>query len=145
MKLYLGQHGEANPENIDPARGLTGKGIADTKKVADFSKNIKVDEIWHSTKLRAKQTAEIFAKVLGKKAIEQEGLRPNDPVSPIVKKIDRDLMVVGHLPFMEKISSFLITGSEDNRPVIFRQAGIVCLENTNSKWGLSWMVTPEVL
>ncbi len=145
MRLYLIQHGEAKPENIDPARGLTDKGIADAKKVAEFSKNIKVGEIWHSTKLRAKQTAEIFAEVLGKKAIEQEGLKPNDPVSPIVKKIDKDLMIVGHLPFMEKISSLLITGSEDNRPVIFQQAGIVCLKNTDSKWGLSWMATPEVL
>lgn len=145
MKLYLIQHGEAKPEKIDPARGLTDKGIADATKVAEFSKNIKVAEIWHSTKLRAKQTAEIFAKALGKQAIEQEGLKPNDPVSPIVKEIDRDLMIVGHLPFMEKISSLLITGSEDNQPVIFQQAGIVCLENTDSKWGLSWMATPEVL
>jgi phosphohistidine phosphatase len=144
MKLYLVQHGEASSEEPRP---LTAKGKSDAQKVAQFLKknNISVDEIWHSTKLRAKQTAEIFAQALGMNAIEKEGLKPNDAVSPVAEKIDKDLMIIGHLPFMTKLSSLLITGSEDNQPVTFKQAGVVCLEKADSKWGLSWMVIPEVL
>jgi phosphohistidine phosphatase SixA len=34
MHLYMVQHGEAKSAEVDPARGLTPKGIADVQKVA---------------------------------------------------------------------------------------------------------------
>ena len=56
MHIYLVQHGEAKPEEIDPERRLTENGTRAVQKVADFlrkSSGLEVDTIWHSGKPRA--------------------------------------------------------------------------------------------
>ncbi len=82
MLVYLVRHGEAVPDNVDPARPLSEKGRAEVEETAKqlLADGAKVDEIWHSGKLRAKQTAEIIARVLGvEKVLEKPGLKPDDP------------------------------------------------------------------
>ncbi len=66
MKLYLVQHGEAVPESQDPSRPLTDKGRREAERVAQHiaKLGIHMDKILHSGKLRAAQTAEIFAQHL---------------------------------------------------------------------------------
>jgi phosphohistidine phosphatase len=65
MRLYLVQHGEAKPEEEDPAHHLTERGFADLQKVADLLRPLKlaVLAIWHSGKPRAVQTAQILAQI----------------------------------------------------------------------------------
>lgn len=151
MKLYLLQHGEAHPEQVDPARSLTQKGRKDVLKVAKFlqRRGVEVDTIWHSTKTRAIQTAEILAKSVRAKSIEQkQGLAPNDPVETIedeLAKTEKDLMIVGHLPFLQKLASLLLTDSESQDLIAFRQGGVVCLEHEQGKWEIVWMITPELI
>ncbi|RLD16037.1 MAG: phosphohistidine phosphatase SixA, partial [Caldiserica bacterium] len=66
MRIYLVQHAEAKPKEEDPERPLTEKGVLNAKKVAEFLKGkIKPSCIYHSDKLRAKQTAKIFSEILG--------------------------------------------------------------------------------
>ena len=63
MQIYLVQHGEAKPEEIDPQRRLTESGARAVQNVADFlrtSGGLKVDAIWHSGKARAQQTEELL-------------------------------------------------------------------------------------
>jgi len=36
MQIYLVQHGESKPEEIDPERTLTESGSRDVHKIADF-------------------------------------------------------------------------------------------------------------
>jgi phosphohistidine phosphatase len=152
MKLYLVQHGESKPEDVDPGRGLTNKGIADVRKVADFLKPLRADvkAVWHSGKTRAQQTAEILTDVVAAGDFQvREGLAPNDPVDPVKDKlalIHNDLMIVGHLPFLGKLASILVAGSESADVVAFRHGGIVCLERDETgAWRVHWMVTPEIL
>jgi phosphohistidine phosphatase len=57
----------------------------------------------------------------------------------------RDVIIVGHLPFLQKFASLLITSSESSEVVKFKQGGVVCLERTNSQWSVAWMVVPELL
>ena len=66
MKLYLIQHGEAKPEAEDPERSLTVHGEEETKRVSLRASNLNIvpSRIFHSGKLRAKQTAELVAKGL---------------------------------------------------------------------------------
>ena len=63
MKLYLVQHGEAEPKEANPERPLTEKGLSDVKKAASLLANsvLKVDMILHSGKKRAEQTARTIA------------------------------------------------------------------------------------
>ena len=67
MKLYLIQHGEAKSKEEDSERPLNETGIENSKKVSNFISRMDLDisEVWHSTKLRAKETAMIFAGNLG--------------------------------------------------------------------------------
>jgi phosphohistidine phosphatase len=119
MLLYLVRHGEAVAEEIDPARPLTEKGRAEVEATAKELKaeGARIDEIWHSTKLRAKQTAEIIARVLGvSKVIEKDGLKPSDPVAPIAEPLrqsGKTILIAGHLPFLPKLASLLKTGAEE--------------------------------
>lgn len=150
MFLYLVQHAEAKPETEDPQRGLSEKGMKDIGKVASFiSKlNLQVDEILHSGKLRAKQTAEVLAEALKVKISETQGLAPlDDPHiwANKLKNIERSIMLVGHLPHLEYMTSLLLCGSKEKKVVSFKMAGIVCLKREGESWSLNWMIIPEII
>jgi len=153
MKLYLVQHGEATTEEVDPSRPLTAKGHLDVQKVASFLKvaGVRISAILHSGKTRARQTAEIIAAQLlpGGQVKERDGLAPNDPVKFLANEISgmaNDLMIVGHLPFLGKLTAMLLAGVESKNVVAFRQGGVVCLQrNEDQTWQVAWMITPELL
>lgn len=148
MKIYLIQHGNQNPEEVDPNEGLSDKGKQDVEKVAKFltNANIKPSKIFHSVKLRAKQTAEIFSNELGTKAEEMEGLKPMDDIALWIEKLEDEMMLVGHLPFMQKLSSLLISGNSANPAINFHQGGVVCMiRDEERQWTVDFVVTPEVL
>jgi phosphohistidine phosphatase len=153
MKLYLIQHGEAKSEAEDPERSLTARG---EKEIVDVSKmagglQIRPSKIYHSGKLRAKQTAEIIAgalKISDSLVQPVQGLNPNDDIHPWVERISKekeDLMLVGHLPFLEKLTSLLLCGDENARLVLFRYGAIVCFDQKEDKgWAVRWILTPEM-
>lgn len=150
MKLYLIQHGKALSEEHDPKRSLSQEGIKDTKKIADFikPKNIAVDYIWHSKKERAIQTAKIISQTVSyKEIIERNDINPNDPVDKLpeeLKKLNKDVMIVGHLPFLQKLASLLLTGSETSAPISFINSGIICLDS-KEPWQVEWFIIPYFL
>ena len=153
MKLYLIQHAKAASKEKDPERGLTSEGLGDIQKIATFIEpmNISVDMLWHSGKTRARQSAEVVAEVVRIKGelASRHGLSPNDDVNPLKNAIiatGQDIMIVGHLPFLSKLASLLLTGCESNGTVAFKQGGIVCLECTDeNNWQVDWMITPDIL
>jgi phosphohistidine phosphatase len=154
MRLYLVQHGESVPEETDPNRPLTEKGRADVFKAARFLRDagIKIDVIWHSTKLRAKQTAQLIAEaVLPRKGmLEKTGLAPNDPVDKMKEEILKDnqenVMLVGHLPFLGKLASLFLTDSESHHLIGFRQGGVVCLDQMDKGgWFIAWIAIPDLI
>jgi phosphohistidine phosphatase len=153
VRLYLVQHGEALPEEKDPQRHLTEKGLADVKAVAAFLRPLKVSvaAVWHSGKPRAQQTAEILARALaGKpKVVRRDGLGPKDAVGPVRDAVERskqDLMIVGHLPFLTKLTGALVAGDKAREVVAFQYGGVVCLENADGTgWKVGWIIVPELL
>jgi len=150
MYLYLVQHGEATSEKVNSLRPLSEKGRSDVEKVASFMKNagVKTGQVWHSTKLRAKETAAIIAEALAFTMMEKEGLAPNDPPAQWIERVNKaeeNIIIVGHLPFLQRFVSLLLTGSESNEAVKFQQGGVVCLEKGDSRWSIAWMVVPELL
>ena len=151
MKLYLVQHGEAKSEAEDPERPLTFKGEEETRKISAAAKRLGIgpSRIYHSGKKRAEQTAGIIAKALDLPAQLAQGLNPNDVVHPWAEWISReaeDLMIVGHLPFMEKLGSFLVCGDEGAKAVLFRYSAIVCLvKKEPGRWAVDWVLKPEMV
>jgi phosphohistidine phosphatase len=152
MALYLVQHGKSLPKDQDPDQGLSGEGIAETERIAKLAKDadFSVSQIKHSVKTRARQTAEIFAEALNpKQGIRGvSGIKPLDDVAEYAARIDplEDIMLVGHLPFMERITSFLITGSADKPVFKFQNSGIVCLDKDPDAqtWVIRWALMPEI-
>jgi len=155
MALYLVQHGRALTKEIDPEQGLSEQGIIEVERVAErvHHYRIHVSEIIHSGKKRARQTAEIFSGWLthGKEPSVATGLNPTDEVLPIALAFaDRDnLMLIGHLPFLERLTSQLIVGNPDTPVVRFLNGGIVCLEKWEREmgrnvWSVRWIITPDI-
>ncbi len=135
MKLYAVRHGEALASHDDAGRALSEKGQQDISKVAHHMKacTVKPAHIIHSPLLRAVQTAEIFARVLGIEQVTQNesGIDGLDPVQPILDMLHHwqdDTMLVGHLPFMSKLISALIAHDEHHAIIRFYPGSIVCLE-----------------
>jgi phosphohistidine phosphatase len=108
-----------------------------------------VPVIVHSGKARAKQTAEILAGASRGRIEALSGLDPKDPPEPIAREAEDwkdDVMLVGHLPFMGRLASRLVTKSDDRDIVTFRPGSLVCLERTGEgSWTLIWMIRPELL
>jgi len=69
-------------------------------------------------------------------------------VAALAKKITgkEDVMLVGHLPFMERLVSYLITGSIEITVFKFQNGGIVCLDRDQDtgSWYIKWALMPEI-
>jgi len=152
MELYLVQHGEAKSEAEDPQRPLTNRGREEVQRMAAFAARagLKVNQVRHSGKRRAEETASILAEHLspagGVQAVS--GLAPMDDVRPIAQALPKEtapLMLVGHLPFMDRLAGLLVTGDPNCSVVRFRRGGIVCLEGAGDDWAVKWVVTPELV
>jgi phosphohistidine phosphatase len=152
MKLYLVQHAKAAPKQLDPERPLTEEGYSEIRNVAEFIKplSLKVDYLWHSPKKRTIQTADVLAEVvtISKDRTAREGLGPNDNVIILTAELastTNDIMIIGHLPFLSKLTSLLLTGSESTDIIDFKNAGIVCLYRSEENcWQIEWIVSPEL-
>ncbi len=150
MALFLVQHGLSLSKDEDPDRGLSGKGKEQTALIAGVAKNysITVKRIVHSGKKRAVQTATVLQEsLLPDNSIEEiKGINPKDDVRLFAESIsNRDnLMVVGHMPFMEKLVSYLTTGSETNKIYKFQNSGIICLDQEDGKWFIKWTLNPNI-
>ncbi|UCC65192.1 MAG: histidine phosphatase family protein, partial [Anaerolineae bacterium] len=87
MQLYLVQHGQAHPKEIEPERSLTERGRQETRRVAALAARLDLDlyQIRHSGKTRALQTADILGQALTPSGgvVAVSGLAPKDDVRPI--------------------------------------------------------------
>jgi phosphohistidine phosphatase len=152
MALYLIQHGKSLPKDQDPDQGLSEEGTAETERMANLAQEygISVSQIRHSVKTRARQTAEIFSGAMKPQPDIQEisGIKAMDDVTAFAAKIDSDenVMLVGHLPFMERITSYLITGQIDQPVIKFQNSGIVCLDKDpqTKSWVIKWTLMPNI-
>ncbi len=154
MKVYLVQHGINYPVKEDPEKGLTEQGVSDVEKLAQFvsKMNLQFEAIFHSDKKRAAQTASILGKHLNHSlgVHETDFLGPNDDIGVWLNRIictDGDPVIVGHLPFLDRLASSLITQDKNKQVLFFRHGGMICLEdeNSNEDFSVRWAVTPDML
>ena len=152
MALYVVQHGNALPKTEDPEKGLSAEGKAETLRIAQVAKSysVSVSEIRHSGKKRARETAEILAAALTpeKGVFAIHGLNPLDDVSVFGAGIDlsHDIMLVGHLPFLERLIGLLVCDDSDRTVFKLQNSGIVCLdkEEESGFWVITWALMPNI-
>ena len=149
MKLYLMRHGQAASPQVDPQQGLTGEGSADIAQLAKrlTGQGVQFDQVLHSEKARAQQTAEIMASILapGVTPRMRSGLKPNDdPVDfvPELECLQEDTLIASHLPFVPGLLAVL-TGSFDlEQGMSFVPGTIICLTGQGGVWKIEWIEMP---
>ncbi len=145
LKLYLLRHGKAVRDDEDRTRPLTPRGERQSRWLGETMKGrgFRVDRILHSEKLRARQTASLFAAVAAPSARLElvDGLLPEDEVDPWADRFAEsreDVLLVGHNPFMERLAWRLVGG-----PLAFRTATLAGFERgEDGRFALLWSLTP---
>ena len=151
MNLYLVRHGDAVSDLNDPARPLSERGRAELRTLAQcLASNLDDADIVHSGKLRAEQSAQMIQTTALPRATlgVRGGLNPNDDVEPLAESLQhetRDLVIVGHLPFMSRLTSLLTCGDADRSVYMFDTGTCVALQRHGSGWCVRWMLDPHLL
>ena len=149
-RLYFAQHGLAVDKSENPERPLSETGVKQTEAIAKYLSSIAgiaVNHIFHSGKLRSSQTAEIFAGTIKPSSTSVvDGLSPNDDVTLLAQNLNfNHALYVGHLPHLEKLLTYLVTGNENGSIIKFQNSAVACLEKNDSHYQLGWYITPELL
>lgn len=140
-------HGDAVGTEIDPRRPLLAGGRVAVERIAAkaAANGAAPQVVWHSGKLRAKQTAEALwreCNALAELAATRD-LQPDDPPQWIRDRLrgeTRDIAIVGHFPHLPRLLALLITGGEAG--VSFPPHGLVALrtDDEGQTWKEIWRV-----
>jgi phosphohistidine phosphatase len=149
MDFYLARHGEAVADLIDPSRPLSPAGRQAVERVAlqAVEKAVQVSLIYHSGILRAEQTAEIFARHLapGGGLGVMTGLRPDDDPDIAAAELATEavsIMLVGHLPHLNRLASVLLRGDGGSDVIEFLPGMLARFSREGSLWNLNWTIAP---
>jgi len=153
MRLYIVQHGDSLPKDVDPDRPLSDRGRADIERLTEWlsSHDIQIAQILHSGKTRAKQTAEILRPLLKSPSqiYEGQGLAPNDSPEAFLHQLrdpKKDTLVAGHMPFVARAVSQALTGAPDRQLVEFVPGSVAGIERSeDALWHLFVFLRPEFL
>ena len=149
MKFYLVQHANALSKDVNEKRPLSEAGKTEVKVISSYLKRagVVINKVYHSGKLRAKETAEIFSEYLSDGSFYPlNEINPNDDVKKFSKKLNEDdAMFVGHLPFMEKVVSLLVAKDENAQVLKFQNSGVVCIERDDSEFQILWYIMPKLI
>lgn len=162
MNVYFMRHGIAQAKDdpkieSDDERELTKKGAKRARKVAKGLRalNIPFDRIVTSPLPRARETADIVAKIFDMKeqVEEAEELKPEASIERLAARLIeyrdcQELLLVGHQPFLGKAASLLLCRSE-SAEIDLKKGGVCCIELNEldmKKPGVfRWMLTPRQL
>ena len=145
MLLVLVHHGDAVGPDVDPQRPLSNVGRASVDRLAKAvaAKGVKPQVIWHSGKLRARQTAEAFYRECNPFAefSASRDLQPDDKPEWLRDRLrgeTRDVLVAGHFYHLPRLRALLAGGSDDDFP----QHGAVALvsDDEGETWRELWRI-----
>ena len=143
MKLFLVHHAEAVGPEVDTRRPLSLRGEGQAARAAReaAARGVRPAVVWHSGKLRARQTAQAFWKACNALAefAATPDLQPDDPPHRMLNRLkgeSRDMLLTGHFPHLPRLLSVLLTGRGDGGGVDFPPHGVVALETEDE--GETW-------
>ena len=147
MRVYLVHHGVAVGPEEDPRRPLSAVGLANAARVAAKAAALgaRPEVVWHSGKLRAKQTAQEFWRACNALAefSVSKNLQPDDPPQWIRDRLraeSRDIAIAGHFPHLPRLLALLTSGGEAG--VDFPINGVVALvtDDEGGTWRELWRI-----
>ena len=124
MNLYLAHHGVAVGPDVDARRPLSAAGLAGVERLASqaAARGAKPVVVWHSGKLRAKQTAEAFWRACNALAefSATRDLQPDDPPQWMRDRLraeTRDILIAGHFTHLPRLLALLVARRRSRRRV----------------------------
>ncbi|HEV3486008.1 MAG TPA: histidine phosphatase family protein [Vicinamibacterales bacterium] len=130
---------------MDPQRPLSPRGLEHASRLAAdaASRGVKPAVVWHSGKLRARQTAEAMWRACNPLAefVAARGLQPGDTPDEIVGRVageTRDIMLVGHMPNLPRVLEALTRGRNADARAEFPTHGLVALDAVGDAWVEKW-------
>lgn len=164
MKIHLLRHGIAAARE-DPAfaadseRPLTRKGIKRMRKAARGIRRLELGfkAILTSPLIRARQSAEIVAAVLGAESLLRElaELSPESSIEELLSALSRNpehdnCLLVGHEPLLGRFAGVLLGGENQAFQALPLKKGGLCCIGIESlppveAGELRWMLTPRQL
>jgi phosphohistidine phosphatase len=151
MALYLVHHGDAVGSGVDPMRPLSDRGRVETARLAEAAARhgATPDVVWHSGKLRARQTAALFWQACNPQAAfgAVHGLQPDDPPVWTRDRLageTRSILLVGHMPHLPRLLAALLAGDPASAPASFPLHGCIALEPDGDVWKEIWRLGGEI-
>ena len=143
MVVYLVHHGDAVGSDVDPRRPLSEQGRERVVRLAAeaAARGAHPAVVWHSGKLRARQTAEAFWSACNALAAfsATRDLQPDDPPEWIRDRLRgeaRDILIAGHYPHLPRLLTLMVPAPDGVGARIFPQHGVVALETDDE--GKTW-------
>jgi phosphohistidine phosphatase len=147
--IYLVHHGDAVGPDVDTRRPLSPAGQVHVERLAAeaAARGAKPSVIWHSGKLRAKQTAEAFWRACNPLAelSATRDLQPDDQPQWIADRLGaetQDVLLAGHFPHLPRLLMLLTASDEPTFPA----HGVVALssEDQGMTWKEVWRISMDV-
>ncbi|HEX7137559.1 MAG TPA: hypothetical protein VF219_06925 [Vicinamibacterales bacterium] len=143
--VVLVHHGEAVGPDVDPRRPLSAAGRNSVARLAAAAaaRGVKPEVVWHSGKLRAKQTAEEFwrhCNALAEFSATRD-LQPDDPPQWIRDRLrgeTRDVLIAGHFHHLPRLHALMLNTDEESAS--FPLHGVVAMETRDEgeRWSELW-------
>ena len=117
MRLYVIRHGAAEPSSPsgDFGRKLSeeGRRILLSTAFGLARMGVRFDHILHSPLVRASETADLMGDLSRTTPAVEQGLAqpPDEALLAEIRRLDGDVAVVGHLPWVAEMVVWLTTGS----------------------------------
>jgi phosphohistidine phosphatase len=151
--LYLVHHGDAVGPDVDPRRPLSERGRQNVVGLAEEAarRGARPTIVWHSGKLRARQTAEEFWRACNALApfSATRDLQPDDPPEWLLDRLRgerQDVLIAGHFPHLPRLLHLMAQHS-GTAFAAFPQHGVVALETEDegSTWTELWRLDEAII
>ncbi len=159
IDLFILRHGEAGNRMTvveeDSERPLTPDGRAEMQKIAKSLKSIglQTKQIYTSPLKRARETAEITAKILNIPTLEEwDELKPDGSKVALYRKLERleqnsRPILVGHEPYLTSMIGEII-GTKSPK-IVLKKGGVGKVRITSFTPRISgelrWLLTPKIM
>jgi phosphohistidine phosphatase len=143
LTVFLVHHGDAVGPDVDPRRPLSEQGREHVSRLAAeaAARGARPSVVWHSGKLRARQTAEAYWRACNALATfsATRDLQPEDPPEWIRDRLrgeTRDILVAGHYPHLPRLLTLMVSTVPRTDVRSFPQHGVVALQTDDE--GKTW-------
>ena len=159
IDLFILRHGEAGNRMTvveeDSERPLTQEGRAEMQKIAKSLKAIglQTNQIYTSPLKRARETAEIAARILNIPTLEEwDELTPDGNKAALYRKLARleqnsRVILVGHEPYLTSMIGEIIGTTSPS--VVLKKGGVAKVRITSFTPRISgelrWLLTPKLI